>query len=125
VGLEFALIATIPLIFSPDVTSYVVSDIFLGFYTILAISYGVIIMILRRTLKKLDDYGNFRTEQTTVIRQFGFFAIAFTLKLAVQVIYIIGGNFYDWTSFTYVMIEVMSYFFVDFMPVAFMVHCHH
>lgn len=88
-------------------------------------SYISIICLLRRTLKKMNDFGDFDQEQKKVIWQFAFFVFSFGLKLLVQIIYIIGDDYYNWTTFTYVVIEVVTVYFIGFLPLAYMVMCHH
>lgn len=59
VCLQFAFLAIIPSVFNRERTSEVVSYTFLFFYGTLSGSYIVIIYQLSRTLKQLDEFGNF------------------------------------------------------------------
>ena len=93
--------------------------------TILSVSYLLIIILLRKTLKQMNAFGDFNHEQKKVIKQFALFVLAFFLKLVLQLIYSIGFHNARWSVFTYDIIEVFGHILITFLPISYMIYCHH
>ena len=60
-----------------------------------------------------------------MLLQFAFFALAFCMKLVVQLVFILSDAVADWDTFVYVVMQVLSHYFVDIMPISYMTWCHH
>ena len=125
ITIEILLMVTIMVFIEVDLRSLFVSDLFIVFYSVLSISYAIIIILLYRTLKQMNEFGDFNQEQLTVIYQFACFFFAYAFKLAIQVFYIVGDNHYDISTFTYAVACVIDHCVVDFFPIAYLVYCHY
>ena len=47
------------------------------------------------------------------------------IKFTVQVVYIVTDIFFEWSTFAYVTMEVVSHYAVIIFPISYMLWCHH
>ena len=107
-----------------DRRSKAVSYAFIIDYLILTISYCGIIIYLCKTLQRMSNFGDFSEQHRDILIQFLVFLMAFISKLILQALFLIGAHF-DWDSYTYYMMQIVSFIFVDIMPVTYMLYSHH
>ena len=68
VSIQVSYLAMTPAIFDKDLSSDMVSFGLIVFCSILSIAYVTIIIVLKHTLKRMNEFGDFNDEQKTVIR---------------------------------------------------------
>ena len=118
-----ALILAAPLyVQDKDNLTWVVSYQYYAGYSILTLVYTAIIIYLMRTLKEMKNF--FTQEYRHIVLQFFFFLFAFIAKIILQILFSIGSN-RGWTDYANVMLQAISYCFVDIMPISFMLHSHY
>ena len=85
--LEIGFIAIIPINFADKNEAKVLNIFSIVIYSLLTICYIFIIVFLHRTLKKMNEFGDFNKAQKSVILQFALFLFAFAVNLLIEVLY--------------------------------------
>ena len=94
----------------------------IGVYAALLLSYTVVIGLLYSTLRQIDQFGDFSSTHKEVMAQFAVFLISFLVKLITQTVYIVLDV--QNSIFLFSIIEIMQRFFLNFIPILFMLFCH-
>ena len=88
-------------------------------------SYTVTMILLHHTLKKIDWICEDKSTKRKVLVQYGVFMFAFLIKMCIELYPILTDekNRAD-MNFTYEIFECASKFFLDWLPVCYMLYCH-
>ena len=96
------------------------------FYFVLLVTYSITLYHLNWTLTRMNDFSSCREAKKEVITQFSFFLVAFIIQLLAQVPIFIGRNWGNcWSIYTYLLIEASIHYVLDFIPISYMLYCHH
>ena len=95
-------------------------------YSVLLICYTLTMFLLFRTLRRLSkERMDVKSTRNEVLAQFSVFLLAFLIKLLVQAITLASDVDYTESIFLLSVSEVMQHYFLNFLPVFFMLVCHH